>query len=477
MKYHAWGLLVLALFANTDTTTLAAETVTYFRGDHGVADDDQQPLPTRLDKTDATWKADLKPGNSTPCIHGDRIFVTTFDKDSQSLWTVALDRKDGKVLWRQQAPTDHIEQYHPVGSPASSTPASDGRFVYVFFGSCGLLCYDFDGKLIWHKPMGPFQDEFGASSSPVLVGNKIILNQDHDVDCFITAIDTTSGKTVWKTPRKGFTRSYSTPIAIEVDGRRQVVVAGSLQLAAYDVETGEKQWWVNGLSRILDSTPVVADGTIFLATWTPGGDAASRIKMEPFEIALDRYDKNDDSQIAESELLEGPVLQRFFRIDVNQDKKLDRDEWNAHSRVFALAQNVALSIKPGGRGDVTSTNVNWTYGRGLPTVPSPLVYRGVMYMIKDSGIITSLAANTGDMLKQGRARGSGNYYASPIAGDGKVYMCSERGVITVLKAGGAWDIISSHDFNSRIMATPVIRDDQFFVRTDDGLYCFSSEAR
>ena len=96
-------------------------------------------------------------------------------------------------------------------------------------------------------------------------------------------------------------------------------------------------------------------------------------------------------------------------------------------------------------------------------------------MVKDSGIITSLDATDGRILKQGRARGSGNYYASLVAGDGKVYLASERGVMTVLKAGRKWEILSSHDFGERIMATPVVSDGQIFIRTDEALYCFKSK--
>jgi len=144
-------------------------------------------------------------------------------------------------------------------------------------------------------------------------------------------------------------------------------------------------------------------------------------------------------------------------------------------REFARAQNVAMAVQPGGQGDVTESNVKWVFRRSLPTVPSSVVYQGIMYMVKDSGIITSLDASNGELLKQGRSRGPGNYYASLVAGDGKVYLASERGVITVLKAGRQWDILSSHDLGERIMATPVASHGQLFVRTDEALYCFSSK--
>jgi outer membrane protein assembly factor BamB len=324
--------------------------------------------------------------------------------------------------------------------------------------------------------MGPFQDEFGASSSPILAEGLLILNEDHDVNSFLIAIDQATGKTVWKTPRPDSTRSYATPVVWDDGDRKQVVVAGSLQLAGYDLATGKKQWWVNSLSRIVDPTPTMVDGLIYVATWTPGGDRTERIAMEPFSEALANMDKNNDGQIGKSELPPGsPVIPRFFRVDLDQDEKLNKLEWERHASVFARAQNGALAVQPGGQGDVTKKNVKWVYRRSLPTVPSSVVYQGVMYMVKDSGIITALDASDGKMLKQGRARGPGNYYASLCAGDGKVYLCSERGVITVLKAGRQWEILSSYDFGERIMATPVAAGRQLFIRTDEALYCFAKK--
>jgi outer membrane protein assembly factor BamB len=150
------------------------------------------------------------------------------------LSTVALDRATGEVRWTRRAPAESIEPFHPVGSPAASTPAWDGQRLVVFFGSYGLLCYDRDGKLLWSKPMGPFQNEYGASSSPILVGDKVILNQDHDIDSFLLAVERKTGRTVWKSARVGSTRSYSTPVLWHHDGETQILVAGALNLTAYD---------------------------------------------------------------------------------------------------------------------------------------------------------------------------------------------------------------------------------------------------
>jgi outer membrane protein assembly factor BamB len=455
-------------------TLLATDDVTYFRQDNGVAADSSALAANFGSKSNLVWRVPLKSGISSPCVHGDRIFITTFDKESSELATVALSRTTGATLWTKVVPTERIEDVHQVGSPASCTSACDGKRVYSLFGSHGLVCYNMDGEFLWERKLGPFQDEFGASSSPILVDDLVILNQDHDVDCVLMAFDKLTGKTRWEIPRDGFTRSYSSPILVETADDRSLVVAGSLKLVAYEIESGTPKWWVNGLSRIVDPTPVYAEGLIYIATWTPGGDPSSRISMEPYEEALTTYDNNKDGLIAKSELSEGPVLQRFFRIDLDQDEKLNRLEWDKHGRVFELAQNAATAVRPGGKGDVTQSNVVWTYRRGLPTVPSSVVYRGVMYMVKDSGIITTLDAATGELIKQGRARGPGNYYSSLVAGDGKVYLISERGVITVLMADRDWSVLSSHDFGERILATPAIKDGRIYLRTDAAMYCFAN---
>ncbi|MCH2209909.1 MAG: PQQ-binding-like beta-propeller repeat protein [Fuerstiella sp.] len=449
-----------------------AADVSYFRHDYGIAQGDAALPEDFGEESGRVWRVPTSSGISSPCVHGNFVFLTTYDEASSELATVALNRETGVTLWKQVAPAQRIEDVHPTGNPAACTPACDGEHVYSFFGSYGLQCFDVSGELIWQRAMGPFQDEFGAASSPILVDDLVILNEDHDVDSVLTAIDKRTGDIRWTTPRDGFTRSYSSPILLETAGERSVVVAGALRLVAYEIATGKPRWWVNGLSRIVDPTPVLADGHLFMATWTPGGDSSSRISMGPYAEALNTFDSDQDGLIARSELSEGPVLSRFFRIDLDQDEHLNNSEWDAHARVFELAQNTAMSIRPGGTGDVTASAIEWTYRRGLPTVPSSIVYDGVLYMVKDSGIITTLDATTGDLLKQGRSRGPGNYYASLVAGDGKVYMCSEKGVITVLSAGREWSILSSHDFGERIMGTPAIRDGRIYIRTDDAMYCF-----
>ena len=472
MKLRIGMALVVAL--GLGLAPAIGQDQSYFRRDHGVAQG-QFSLPSDFSRdAKQLWRVALPPGHSTPCVCGDSIYLTTYRAEEKELATVAIDRLSGVVRWKQVVPTQSIEPVHATGSPATSTPACNGKQVFSFFGSYGLLCYDLEGNLLWEKSMGPFQDEFGAASSPVLVDDKVLLNEDHDIDSYLIALDQRSGDTVWKVERSEATRSYSTPFILERDGAKQILVAGALQLTAYDSDTGEKLWWFNGLSRIVDCTPVIHEGRIYTASWTPGGDPGERISMEPFAQALAQYDGNQDSKIAKEELPpDSPVLDRFFRIDLNQDQNLDSQEWSRHAAVFEQAQNVAVAIDPGTRGSLAPQYVKWTYTRGLPTVPSSVVYDGVMTMVKDSGIVTLLDIANGKMLQQLRAEGRGNYYASIVAGDHKVYLVSESGVMTVLQSGPDGKILSSYDFGERVMATPVIYNGVFYIRTEQALYGFA----
>lgn len=478
MMRARWTKRTLSLMALVVASWCAApgrsDEPTYFRGDQGRTSNDAQALPVQFDDAQQLlWRQSVAPGHSTPCVTKDSIYLTTYADDQ--LHTVALDRRTGRVKWSQRAPAEKIETFHPTGSPAASTPACDGERVYVVFGSYGILCYDLKGAQVWSKPLGPFQDEFGSASSPVLVDGRLLVNEDHDVNSFLLCVDAKSGRTLWKTSRDGFTRSYSTPVLVRREGRTQVIVAGALQLVSYDLETGKQLWSLDGLARIVNTTPASDGKSLFVATWSPGGDTDARVAMEPWDVAIKAWDKNKDGKLRRDEVDNKEVLDRFYRIDLNQDEGLDQAEWQKYARVFELARNSLMALKLSDSPQ-SAPEITWQYDKGLPYVASPLLYRGVLYMVKDGGIVTSLDPTTGKVLKQGRGRSPSSYYASPVAGDGKVYLLGERGVLTVLRASGDWEILSSHDFQERAVATPVIDDGQVLIRTEKSLYLFGKKS-
>lgn len=450
---------------------LWAQSPVYFRHDHGLAAVDNQPLPAELTDAQLAWKQPLPPGHSTPTIYGERIFLT--GHEGGKLSTICLDRASGKPLWSQSVEVAQIEKTHNEGSPAAASVACDGQRVVSFFGSLGLVCYDLDGKLLWTKKLGPFRDEFGAASSPILVDDKVILNEDHDLDSFLLAVSALDGHTLWQTPREGFTRSYSTPVVWEAGGERLLVVSGALQLVAYDLNTGRQRWSLDGFARIVNTTPTRAGDMLYVCTWSPGGDSDARIAMEPWSTALSQWDQNQNTRLENEELPAGEVRTRFYRIDLNGDRALDEGEWNKYARIFELAQNTLVALRAGAAAD-QAPEVVWQYQRGLPYVASPLVYRGHVYLVKDGGIVTVLDAQSGILMRQSRARGEGNFYASPVAGDGKVLIASGGGVVTVLKAGERPEVLFSRDFAERIAATPVLSDGYVYLRTEKALYAFAS---
>jgi outer membrane protein assembly factor BamB len=437
----------------------------YFRSDRGVQDG---KAPAKLDAS--AWKTELAPGHSTPIIFNGRIFLTSYQ--SNELATVAVDEKSGKVLWQQIAPASRIELVHRVGSPASATPACDGKRLYIFFGSYGLICYDLDGKRLWEHPLAPFQDEYGAASSPILIDGKLILAQDHDINSFVMAFDCATGQQLWKTERPDAVRSYSTPAIWEHNGKKELLVAGALQLTSYDPASGKKLWWKHGLARIVIPTPVPSGDVVYMASWAPGGDAAQRLALDAWETALQKWDANKDGLLTKAEINNPEVLDRFFRMDLDQNGALNREEWDRHAEVFRRAQNAILAIKPSGDGELSDGDIIWKYQRGVPYVATPLAYQGSVWMVRDGGIVTRIEANSGRVLSEERLPGIGNYHSSPVAADGKIYFASELGVLSIVSSGPEWQVIGKREFHEKIYATPVIHDGHFYVRTEKALYCF-----
>ena len=452
-----------------------AGAVTYFRSDAGIAPEVAGPLPDQLaSPASLRWRTEIDPGHSTPVLSGGKIYLTIYRSAEQELATVAVNQESGQIAWKQVASTGRIEQFHRGnGSPAAATPACDGERLYVFFGSDGLICYDLDGHKLWEQRLGPFQDEYGASSSPVLIDDKVILSEDHDLNSFLIALDRSSGRPLWKVARPDSVRSYSTPAVWTRNGRKELLVAGALELAGYDPASGDKLWSVHGLARIVIPVPVPYGEMIYMASWTPGGDAGKRVALDPWTTALSKWDHNHDGKLSRSEITDPEVLDRFIRMDLDQSGDLDQREWERHAEVFRRAQNAILALKPSGQGDLTESALVWKYQRGIPYVATPLVHKGIVWMVKDGGIVTKLDAASGLVLQEERLPGMGGYFASPVAGDGKVYFASELGTVSILAEQTDWRVISSRDFHEKIYATPVLDRDRIYVRTEKALYCFS----
>ncbi|MBI4663732.1 MAG: PQQ-binding-like beta-propeller repeat protein [Verrucomicrobia bacterium] len=448
-----------------------------FRGPNGDGVAAKSRAPAHFGPaTNLVWKVALPAGHSSPCIWEDRIFLTGFTDGR--LETLCLDRRDGKFLWRSALMPERIEPVHRLGSPAAPTPATDGERVYAYFGSFGLVCYDFAGHELWHKPLPIPMNEFGTGSSPILAGDFVVMVCDQDLDSFLLAVDRRTGQTVWKTARPEFRRSFSSPYLWRHDGVEEIVVTGTVWLKSYDLKDGNERWKMRGLARVANASPTSGSGLLFASSWNIGAEARERLSLPAFAAFADRQDKDTNGKFSKDEFPAGPLRDRFTQIDLDKDGFVTREEWRISEEIFTQAESSVFAVKPGGRGDITQTHRAWKQTRGLPYVPSPLCYEGRVYAVKNGGMASCYDATTGRTLYQEERLGAlGDYYASPVGADGKVYFASQQGVVTVLQAGDDFHVLARNDLGEQIMATPAIVDGHIYLRAANYLFAFGDKSK
>jgi outer membrane protein assembly factor BamB len=404
----------------------------------------------------------------------DRIFLTGVE--NEKLYLIAMDRRTGRIVWRRESPRVRAERLHKLNNPASATPASDASHVYAFFGDYGLVGYSWDGKELWHTPLGPFSNVYGMGVSPIVAGDNVVLVVDQLRDSYIAAFKKSDGSLRWKKARPHAFSGSSVPVLYHEPGKPlQIIAPSSHRMYAYDAVTGEVLWYVTGLPGEMKSQPILDARRIFVNGYAWPDNEAGNIRAVPsFEEELAAEDVNHDDFIAKDEARDPRAKAAWPFIDLNNDGKLDREEWDKY-RALMASENAVLAYRLGGSGDLTASNLLWKYQRAIPQVPSMVVYRGVLYMITDGGILTTLDPTTGRVFKQGRLRGlPGSYLASIVAADGKVFIASQSGVVAVLKAGGDQELLSANNLDEDIFATPAIDKDRIFIRTVSALYCFGT---
>jgi outer membrane protein assembly factor BamB len=227
------------------------------------------------------------------------------------------------------------------------------------------------------------------------------------------------------------------------------------------------------------SSPVVAEGELLYAGWSPGGADDNEFKLPSFDqlLASDAGDADKDGALSREEAQKGPWRDFFDANDTNKDGRITRDEWETVVSFLASAKNRAFTLTAGCEGDA-SGHIRWQQTKGLPYVPTAIAYAGQYVMVKDGGIVTAYDAKTGDLVYHKRAVASGGYYASPVAAGGNIYFASLRdGAITVIEAGGpAPKVVAKNEpLGERIAATPAIADDTLYVRTAGHLYAFAEQ--
>jgi outer membrane protein assembly factor BamB len=463
-------------------------------GGSGIAvDSDKAPVefgPTKH----LLWKTDIPSGHSSPAVWGDRIFLSTFDKNSGKLEVLALDRRDGRILWRRTAPAEGIESVHDISSPATATPATDGERVYAYFGSYGLLCFDFDGVQQWNIPLGIARVvPYGSGTSPIVAGELVILNRDTGDPPYLLAVDRHTGKTVWKQqqgPAKSRGDSKSTPLI----WKDEVILHRRDELVGFDLKTGARKWWVTANTQGA-GTPVAGPDAVYLGEWFNGGEPDLRRPLPDYDTLLKKYDKNGDGLLSAAEFPDKILLNQragleglpgadgslsrknaFLNADKNQDGNIDRAEWDAFLKapVSPADEHGLTAIRPGGSGDVTATRVLWKEPRGVPEVPSPLYYKGRVYVVTYGGIASCVDAATGKLLFHGRLGAPGAYFASPVTAGGRIYFASSEGVVTVIEAADKLNVLARNDIEEPIFATPAIVANTIYVRTPSHVFAFAN---
>ena len=418
------------------------------------------------------WRVELPIGYSSPILFGDRIYVTGVRE--KTLVTLALDRASGKILWERSAPAEARPPVDKRNNPASPSVAVEAAAVYVFFPDYGLVTYDHAGRELWKAPLGPFNNIYGMGASPVIYDDLLLLAVDQSRGSHLLAVDKKTGKERWKTPRPEATSGHATPIVWRApNGKDQILLPGSFLMTAYDAATGEKLWWVRGLSWEIKSTPVIANDILYINGYgSPEGDPGRKIALPPADEVWLTADADKNGTLNKGEFPKGPPPGWFGVADLDQDGAIAKPEWE-YIRAALESENGMLAIRLGGSGDMTGKSVVWRYHRSVPQLPSPLLYNGVLYMVNDGGIVTTFNAQTGDVIKQGRLTGAlGNYFASPVAADGHIFFTSQPGVVAVLPPNGDLTPLAVNPLNEDIYATPAFADGRIYVRTVQALWAF-----
>ncbi len=380
-----------------------------FRGPTGDGLSGEQRLPTHWSKTaNVRWKVPVQGvGVSTPVVWGERVVLTASEgRLNDRLHVYCHHRRDGRLLWHTRlfgsAPTDLYAQ----GGMAVPTPATDGQRLFVLFGTGDLACLDLDGKPLWIRSLaeeyGPFRNRWGMGSSPILLGDLLVVQVDHYSQSYLLGIDAKTGANRWKTERETAV-NWTSPLPVKVKDTLQLVLVGTEQVRAYDARNGAELWRVRGPDEQCVASPVAEGGRVFVAS-----------KEGTFAIRLD-----------------------------------------------------------GSTGDLTASHIAWKNKRDKPFVPSPLVYRGYLYITGDRGFGTCLDAATGKQVWKERL--GEQYHASPVAGDGKVYFASKEGVVRVVQAGAEFKLLATNDMGEEIIASPAISEGDIFLRGTKHLFCIGAK--
>jgi outer membrane protein assembly factor BamB len=433
--------LALLVFLSL-TTVGSAANWPQWRGPDGSGISTEKNLPAEWSPgKNIKWKTPIAGrGHSSPIVWDKYIFVTTavegepvsgakaakhtiegkefVHPDSvgadrkHTFKVVALDRDSGKILWETVAwEGTPYDNRHRKSSYAASTPATDGKMVYAFFGTEGLYAYDYKGKLAWKAQLGNLATlGMGTAASPILYENLVIVQCDEDNGeaSFIVALDKKTGKEAWRTPRTKIQVSWSTPLLVRTSKRAELIASGTEFVISYDPATGKELWRHKGLESNAIPSPVANNEMVYVVAGYPA------------KIAM----------------------------------------------AIKLGGSGDLTGTP---------NVPWKYAKGTAYVPSPILYGDYLYLTTDRGILTAIDAKTGEVKYEGgRIPIPATFTASPVAFEGKILMTSEDGDTFIVKAGPKHEILGTNSIGEAVYASPAIADGHIYIRGEKNLYSIGS---
>ncbi|MBC8326371.1 MAG: PQQ-like beta-propeller repeat protein [Verrucomicrobia subdivision 3 bacterium] len=396
-------------------TLVAADSWWQFRGPHGDGHAKQAALPLNWSETkNVEWKTAIHDrGFSSPVIWGKQVWLTTATADGRKLFGVCVDKDTGKIIYDLHLfDVADPQAITPENTYASPSPVIEKGRVFLHFGTYGTACVETaTGKVLWTRRDLNCDHEKGAgpASSPMLFGNTMIVHVDGRDVQYIVALDTATGKTVWKTPRSlnyskfpvHHRKAYSMPMLVPRGKGQQLVSPAGRGLYAYDPKTGKELWHMRHRGWSVAPRPISGHGLIF--------------------ATIDR---------------DTPEL------------------W---------------AIRPDGNGDITDTHIAWREKRGMPERSSPLLVDDLLYFVNRGGIATCLEAKTGKEVWKERLKGA--YSASPIYAKGRIYLFNETGMATILRPGRKFEIITTNALKPQpLLASPAVDGNAFIIRTGGHLY-------
>lgn len=448
------------------------------------------PLPVEFSATAGVrWSVELGDGVGSPVVAAGRVFVSEMI-DDETVALAAFEAASGRPLWRRTWKVGPLPEIHHTNSHAATTPAADAERVYFYFSTLGLLGLDAaTGRDLWQLklPVPYLVFKWGPGMSPVVHGDAVLFAQDDDLSPAIYCVDARTGALRWTDPRHDMCASYSHPVVHEGPGGAEVILAGTGKLIGYDLATGRRKWVARVLLRNIKTTPVCLDGVVYVSLQSKG-------IADQWIASIDQaVTGNRDGQVTKAELQAFvgamPVPEAFFkktfdRGDVNGDGALsgreldlaflpEGNEAGARFDSKQPAEEYVLAVRAGGEGDVTDTHLLWKHStKHTDHIVSPLVSGGRMLLVKCGGIATCFETARGELLwGPKRIENGGDYFASPVAGDGKIYVAGDNGTLVVLEDGPELNVLARNDMGAPILATPAIADGRLFIRTRERLIC------